>query len=578
MTQLDDLQTYVNFELPRRGVVYNPTTAAYDGDPNDGGAPAVLQNCPAGTSYLQGIPPQLWDKVTSGSDTWVRRTDDIDVTQSALNIPIDYNDPTAVDPDPGVILYSQAFVTAYLSAAGASSFKHIMAVHDALPTDIKHAVTFTLAAGVHRPRSGETSGHAWYLAGKRYSEDGALIITGSTTYETYSGLTGLTVQSYASAGNPKLVFSGTPFAGLSLKGYHAVSSSGQVLAVHDNTDSELYVCDAWSPTPVAGVDTIQVGMPGTVLRNSLTDLAGSGMYDFVFRAECNITMTDIRLDPWDYASSHPFTLRYGAPQGGYSYIYRLMIDLFEHYDVLGASAKPQSCIFLDECSAWCETWVMRVPPKTGSGDSSSHYIFEGHDGVVVFVGAYLAGSDNGLWLGNVGQLSNAFRLSSCGLVLDGLGDDVDGSSGNHPGIIQVYTGSDLKMEYYGGGNPGKINEIRNIYARAVVPESFSVIGLPEPLSACGDQYSRIIFKNCGINGIHVGEGARLSQGLYEDGGSNIGWGVYVEGPQAIVDLNDASDLAGDQGEVRLPNGATVTYAWITANGPVTDLSSYIEAS
>lgn len=48
MTLFED---FVNTELPRRSSLLDFAITAYDGDPNDGGAPAIIQNAPSGTWY-----------------------------------------------------------------------------------------------------------------------------------------------------------------------------------------------------------------------------------------------------------------------------------------------------------------------------------------------------------------------------------------------------------------------------------------------------------------------------------------------------------------------------------------------
>jgi hypothetical protein len=70
MAQLDDLQAYVNFEMPRRGPTLTSVMVGYDGDPNDGGAPDILKNAPVGTRYVQATGPKEWVKLQAGTATW----------------------------------------------------------------------------------------------------------------------------------------------------------------------------------------------------------------------------------------------------------------------------------------------------------------------------------------------------------------------------------------------------------------------------------------------------------------------------------------------------------------------------
>lgn len=71
MTQLDDLQAYTNFEIPRRTAFLTVAIAGYDGDPNDGAASSILKNAPVGTWYLRETPLVQYRKHVAGSTGWV---------------------------------------------------------------------------------------------------------------------------------------------------------------------------------------------------------------------------------------------------------------------------------------------------------------------------------------------------------------------------------------------------------------------------------------------------------------------------------------------------------------------------
>ena len=70
MAQIDDLQAYVNFELPRRSVFLTKSITSYDADPNLGGAPAIMQGAPLGTWFYQETADKWWRKIGSGSTDW----------------------------------------------------------------------------------------------------------------------------------------------------------------------------------------------------------------------------------------------------------------------------------------------------------------------------------------------------------------------------------------------------------------------------------------------------------------------------------------------------------------------------
>ena len=65
MTAFED---FVNLEVPRRPALLTVAITSYDGDPNGGGAPAILIGAPVGTFYQQETPETLWRKGVGG--TW----------------------------------------------------------------------------------------------------------------------------------------------------------------------------------------------------------------------------------------------------------------------------------------------------------------------------------------------------------------------------------------------------------------------------------------------------------------------------------------------------------------------------
>jgi hypothetical protein len=67
----DPFRDAINTELPRRSALLTVALAAYDGDPNDGGAPDILQLAPIGTEYLRETPDRVfYRKANSGPTDW----------------------------------------------------------------------------------------------------------------------------------------------------------------------------------------------------------------------------------------------------------------------------------------------------------------------------------------------------------------------------------------------------------------------------------------------------------------------------------------------------------------------------
>lgn len=195
-------------------------------------------------------------------------------TEEPLTFALDYNDGSAVDPPAGVVFTNQAEITAFLTAEGATNFKHLMGIWDALPGSIEHAVTINAAAGVHRPRLTEAAGTAFAfpMFGREFS-GGYLHVIGNSSFDAVSGpLTGLSITGVQLAsGDPYLDFAGTPFNGLDLRGLMVQLSTGQHLVIHDHTDSRLNLTRSLDPDPTGGTATVV--RPSTIFRNSQDDIA-----------------------------------------------------------------------------------------------------------------------------------------------------------------------------------------------------------------------------------------------------------------------------------------------------------------
>lgn len=64
-------EDFMVLEMSRRSPHLTYETTSYDGDPNSGSAPAILQGAPKGTWFLQQTGDIWWRKRTSAADSWV---------------------------------------------------------------------------------------------------------------------------------------------------------------------------------------------------------------------------------------------------------------------------------------------------------------------------------------------------------------------------------------------------------------------------------------------------------------------------------------------------------------------------
>lgn len=129
-------EDFVNLELPRRPTLLNYEITGYDGDPNGGGAPAIVQNSPKGTLFLQNTGFILWIKRSGTAATWSSLVTFAQV-QSALGLassPVDFN---------GQRLTSIASPTASTDAANKA---YVDAVKQGL--DVKASVRVATTANI----------------------------------------------------------------------------------------------------------------------------------------------------------------------------------------------------------------------------------------------------------------------------------------------------------------------------------------------------------------------------------------------------------------------------------------------
>lgn len=98
MTAFED---FVNLELPRRSAFLTYEITSYDGDPNDGSAPAILQGAPKGTWFLQQTGSIYWRKRTSAADSWVIAN--LNETYEAMDIYVRAADGNDSNPGTSVL-------------------------------------------------------------------------------------------------------------------------------------------------------------------------------------------------------------------------------------------------------------------------------------------------------------------------------------------------------------------------------------------------------------------------------------------------------------------------------------------
>ncbi len=71
MTQLDDLQAFVNLEMPRRPLMLTEAITGETGDPNFVTGKPLVNNAPGGSFFLDSVLKDVYFKEDSGSTSWV---------------------------------------------------------------------------------------------------------------------------------------------------------------------------------------------------------------------------------------------------------------------------------------------------------------------------------------------------------------------------------------------------------------------------------------------------------------------------------------------------------------------------
>ena len=475
-------------------------------------------------------------------------------TQEALNFPVDYNDAGSVDPVADTVFTTQAQIDTYLAEQGATNFKHLMAVWEAIPQLVAHTVTLTLAAGVHRPRVGESfdgqSTVAWPLRAKQ-TTTGAIHVKGSSTFTALAGLSALSITGVQTAsGDPYLDFAGTPFAGLDLRGLLVELSTGQINVIHDHTDSRLRLTGNLSPDPTGG--TCSVVRPGTELRNSFDDVSTAystfGLQVSVRGNNNGVTptagvpsvlQTKVLIDRcWINQFNTGFAWGLRAENDSTAHVFESLIDYTEVQATYGIT--PQGRPFQVGVRGTLVVWSVGVRGPIGSSVDDTYC---GQDGTLQLRQSVLYGGTEGVNVqdGRLQIIASVIAQKSSYGVLAELGTSL--------GLFS-FTG------YY--------SEFRDIGGPALDLRSNSIF--------FDSSFEALSVKDC-AKGILIGTGVVIDESTslgFKDGGGNADVGFEFTGIGALIALSSGTDITGTNGDVRMADGTIYSYATIVATGPITD--------
>lgn len=458
-------------------------------------------------------------------------------TRTDMTFSVDYNDGAAVDPPAGTVFRTQQEVDDFLSSEGATNFKHLMGVYDTLPKFVLHNITFELAAGVHRPRSGQSGNTAWPLTGKQLI-GGTVSINGGDFSSFVVDAGPFTVTAYQQDNDdPYLDFSGTPFAGQDYKGLFVRLSTGQVAVIHDHTDSRLNTVEQLSPNPVGA--TAEIVRPGTILRNSFDDVSraySSSAIDVDFESTAFALNFFQRLQVDGFSPNFRDTIVLETA------IIVPLYMLWDHQyqdDNFGISSfsgvRPLQvnglCIAIDSAMRGNGTGDSPVL-VTGTGANLSLQHFTAYN----FPDQPSAQLESSLFLYNT--------------VFDTV-DTVDISERSKLVAQDVF--------------PGKPSTIRNI----------SGVGLDLSDRSFIDAFTFTLwFENITGSCVTIGTLCVLDMTSatlgFQDGGGNSDVGVELIGSRATVFLDSNTNVTGSNGDFKFSDGDIKAYTELETSGPFTD--------
>lgn len=559
-------EDFVSLELPRRPVMLTAELCGYAGDPNDVGAPSIVQNSPKGTFYLRGSDNTLWKKNLATPGSWeqvasggggggAQTSGDIDVT-------VDYNDPTAVDAPADIGFTTQAQIDAFLLTNGATAFKHLDRFYEALAPVKGGQIYIHLAAGVHRP-SGLVSNIAWALGGKvmafkRESDSNKIYVTifGAPTSQ-WTGLVGsfaaplsvVSVDNGTVSRNPSVTFAGTPFLGQDLKGRFCILNTGQVSPIHDHNDSTLFLLPNISPVPTSG----WVGLPSTILRNSLNDVTpavtSGTKLEWRLNTQGFARMYDVMVQPFGSAGNG-----IGTTDGSVRFI-RCIVDERIAKEVYGRN--PDGVAFFGGIGTLAmEQSIYTSPPGIGGSDG----VVWVSTGLVSMTDFYGRQSESSVVRQNAALFMHRAVFEGCG------GGD---------GQLATINVSNSMIYPQSFAPLGKPNEIRAAFYSGIA----GIALLSSELYRSGSDdvtatYENLVFKGVKGDCIIMRDGSAMSTKRssygFRDGGGNLGVGLRLDGLNSCFDFGPLDDVAGALGAVKFADGTILSHAQIQAAGVVTD--------
>lgn len=579
-------EDFVNLELPRRPALLTVDIASYDGDPNGGGAPAIISGAPNGTFYLQETPDTFWRKDSSGA--WVEvgsgaaLPQSLQTTTEALTFTVDPSDGGAVTGPFSQVFTDMDEVAAALN--GETNFRYLQDIIDALPGKIQHSVSISLAAGVHVPNPASipevnSAQQFGFLipSSLQLTAAGAILITGSSTRTVVTSPG--TVQSHAVLDRvgdvmPSVTFSGTPFAGQNYKGLYCETSDGALALINSHTDDTLVLQGVLSVEPTDSVTTVEIVRPSTVLRNSNDDSAPAGNTAAVgLAAQCETNFNYIQLLDILIESAGSTAFTHGDVFQGARKTNLIMYRVMSDYDVdIATGTTPNNNYFVGVADAgYCQLidCVHRAFVNGGLASANRRC-----DGVTLYGSNVTYSIIRSMMIGmeDAFTLNNAYRVLWASSTIEDAGAT---SAENRCAILFDEQGGELQfLVYTSGFQAGHKSQIRDCESDGIRMIANGTIGGDSFDLTCEGVAGNCLWVSGNRNLVDATQGTDASQGGIRDGGGNGEWGILVEGAYNRLDLGPDTDVVGTSGFVSVSGTTYANPAALTAAAPVSDIANF----
>jgi len=481
---------------------------------------------------------------------------DLDILYSLtpLAATVDYDDLDAVDPPADTYFATQDEIDDFLTTAGATSFKHIEKLWDALPVFIFHPITIELAATVHRPAS-DAGNYAFQLNGKYFSRDGNITFNGATSSTWIDIVAAQTITAHQALGSydPWVQVAGTPFAGQDLKGLFAVFDTGQACIIHDHDDSTLFVLQKLSPTPIDGVTTVRVCRPSTVLQNSLDGITQKSSSGCMYLSNDADGIRPVKfVNCWlqSFGAQWHVSSTYST---AYIALDHCLFDIAEEFDTFGF------------------TCGRAVQATNGFGVNLTHVSFRGRYGINDQSHIYYADGIRGVMINSYmrgGRRVNYIETDSflntyfCVFEDEGWSDYYGSKAFFRIGYGSSWSNQQVAISTYEGK--------RTTFRTAHDQNAFRVIKCIDPFNRGfthgvwfeGFQVPIVLVDDSDCDLSLCGDGY---PGWQNDGVGNSDVGIEVIGGGQKITLGPGVDISGTAGDIRLEGIV----------GPYTDLGTYV---